>query len=58
MKTKLVVALLATVSTLTAAAERGDSAAAQESYGGVVAGLFQAGGQNPVASRNNLFAHH
>ena len=42
----------------TVAAERDDVTASQEAYGGVVAGLSQAGSHAAVTSRDNLFARH
>jgi hypothetical protein len=42
----------------TNAAENGDASAAQESYGGAVAGFSQAGKRVTIADRNDLFAHH
>ena len=42
----------------TVAAERDDVAGSQQAYGGVVAGLSQAGSHAAVTSRNNLFARH
>jgi hypothetical protein len=42
----------------TVATERGDVTGSQESYGGVVAGLSQAGSHAAVTPRGNLFAHH
>lgn len=45
-------------STRTVAAEREDATDSQESYGGVVSGLSQAGSHVDVTSRDNLLAHH
>jgi hypothetical protein len=42
----------------TLAAERDDVAGSQEAYGGVAAGLSQAGSHAAVTSRDNLFARH
>jgi hypothetical protein len=42
----------------TVAAERDDVTGSQEAYGGVVAGLSQAGSHAAVTPRGNLFAHH
>jgi len=42
----------------TVAAERDDVTGSQEAYGGVVAGLSQAGSHVAVTPRGNLFAHH
>ena len=42
----------------TVAAERDDVIASEEAYGGVVAGLSQAGSHTAVTSRDNLFARH
>ena len=42
----------------TVIAERGDATGSQEAYGGVVAGLSEAGSHAAVTSSNNLFAHH
>jgi shikimate kinase len=42
----------------TLAAERDDVTGSQEAYGGVVAGLSQAGSHAVVTSRDNLFARH
>ena len=42
----------------TVAAERGDATDSREAYGGVVAGLSEAGSRAAVTSSNNLFAHH
>ena len=39
------------------AAERGDATASQEAYGGVVAGLSQAGSHVAVTPRDSLYAH-
>ena len=40
------------------AAERGDATGSQEAYGGVVAGLSQAGSHVAVTPRDSLFARH
>ena len=42
----------------TVAVERDDVTGSQEAYGGVVAGLSQAGSHVAVTPRGNLFAHH
>lgn len=42
----------------TRAAERDDVASSQEAYGGVVAGLSQAGSHAAVTPRDSLVAHH
>jgi hypothetical protein len=42
----------------TVATERGDVTGSQEAYGGVVAGLSQAGSHAAVTPSGNLFAHH
>ena len=42
----------------TVATERGDVTGSQEAYGGVVAGLSQAGSHAAVTPSGNLFANH
>ena len=42
----------------TVATERGDVTGSQEAYGGVVAGLSQAGSHAAVTPGSKLFAHH
>jgi hypothetical protein len=42
----------------TVAAERTDASVAREAYGGVAAGVSQAGNREVMPARNGLFAHH
>ena len=42
----------------TVAAEREDATGPEKAYGGAVYGTSEAGSSLPVASRDNLFAHH
>lgn len=42
----------------TVIAERDDTSGSQAAYGGVVAGVSQAGSRVAVTPRDNLFAHH